>query len=84
MKSAVLVGMTLFILPLQASALTGVERGLTGVFYSATSVAKHEESVCLPMISEPVRRYFRANPERLHREAGILAIFAIVRNFRCP
>ena len=84
MKSALLVGVTLFILPSQAGALTTVEHGLTGGISSATAVAKYEEDVCLPVIWEQSRKYFRANPERLHREAGILAIFAIVRSFRCP
>jgi hypothetical protein len=83
MKFALLVGVTLFILTSQAGALTSVERGLTGGFYSATAVGKYEENVCLPVISEQARKYFRVYPERLHREAGMLAIFAIVRSFRC-
>jgi len=82
MKSA-LVGLTLFILPSQASALTGAERGLTGAFSSPATAAKYE-TVCLPVITEETRKYLRSNPEWLHRDVGILAIFAIVRSFRCP
>ena len=59
MKSALLVGVTLFILPSQAGALTSVERGLTDGFSSATAVGKYEENVCLPVISEQARKYFR-------------------------
>jgi len=82
MKSA-LVAMTLLILPSDAGALTGAERGLTGGFASTTAVAKHE-NVCLPVITEEARKYLRLNPERLHRNVGILAILAIVQSFRCP
>jgi hypothetical protein len=83
MKPALLVGAALLILPPTTSALTGAERGLTGDFTSATTVAKYENA-CLPVTTDQVRRYLRSNPERLYREAGILAIFAIVRAFRCP
>ena len=71
------------ILPPKASALTGAERGLAGDFTSATAVAKYE-NVCLPVITDQARKHLRSNPERLYREAKILAIFAIVRAFRCP
>jgi len=79
MKSALLVGATLLILPSGA----GAERGLTDSFTSTTAIAKYE-NICLPVIAEQARKYLRSNPEGLHREAQVLAIFAIVRALRCP
>jgi hypothetical protein len=83
MKSALLVGVALLILPSQASALAVAERGLRGGFTSATAVAKHE-NICSLVITDQARKYIHFNLEQLRREAGILTIFAIVQAFRCP
>jgi hypothetical protein len=66
-------------------------RGFTDGFFSGTALGKTNIKTCLPsqgVEAEQTRliveAYLREHPEQLHREAGLLAMSAMIKAFPCP